>query len=399
MSEFTHTRERRLGKLLELSHQLLAVGHAREFLAGNPDFTDQVIPSDFILLFDALIREGVDIQSLIPVSNKIFNIFYQTLVSHERIVPPPGSLLWAIEQNNRTMNEVLEEIRPVFRLFLGAPSDASLKTNLKSELEKLQLYTRIYTIKENILFPAIEKYWPDFRCVQLMWAFHDEIRARLQEAIAMTEIETIDLSRFNRLIGDIFFFMKTIQLRDERILFPEILTTIEPEAMANWLAEAVTLGFPYYTPEISSQNIKSDVMPESGQGYVDLGSGKLTIEQIRLIFNHLPVDITYVDENDEVKFFSTPPNRIFPRTVAIIGRNVKNCHPPNSMQIVERIVESFRRGEKERASFWIRMRGDFILIQYFAVRDETRQYRGVIEVTQEISEIRSLEGEKRLLDW
>ena len=193
--------------------------------------------------------------------------------------------------------------------------------------------------------------------------------------------------------------MKTIQLRDERILFPEILATIEPEAMANWLAEATALGFPYYTPEISSQNMKSGVMPEAGQGYVDLGTGKLTIEQIRLIFNHLPVDITYVDENDEVKFFSTPPKRIFPRTVAIIGRNVKNCHPPDSVHIVEKIVDSFRRGDKDSASFWIRMRGDFILIQYFAVRNEAGQYRGVIEVTQEISEIRSLEGEKRLLDW
>ena len=113
----------------------------------------------------------------------------------------------------------------------------------------------------------------------------------------------------------------------------------------------------------------------------------------------MPVDITYVDEFNKVKFFSTPEKRIFRRTNSIIGREVKNCHPPESVHVVEQIVEAFRNGEKEKASFWIQMKGEFILIQYFAVRDEKGNYRGVVEVSQEITEIRSLEGEQRLLDW
>ena len=117
------------------------------------------------------------------------------------------------------------------------------------------------------------------------------------------------------------------------------------------------------------------------------------------MFNHLPVDITFVDENNKVKYFSTPPKRIFPRTTSIIGRDVNNCHPPESVHVVEQIVEAFRDGTKDKASFWIKMMGDYILIQYFAIRDEEGNYRGVVEVSQEISEIKSLEGEQRLLDW
>ena len=125
----------------------------------------------------------------------------------------------------------------------------------------------------------------------------------------------------------------------------------------------------------------------------------MTLEQIKLVFNHLPVDITFVDEHDRVRYFSTPRKRIFPRTIAVLGREIKNCHPPESVHVVERIVESFRNGQKNKADFWIKVKAETVLIQYFAVRDDQGKYKGVIEVSQEISEIMSLEGEKRLLDW
>ena len=156
------------------------------------------------------------------------------------------------------------------------------------------------------------------------------------------------------------------------------------------------MGYPYVQPDI-----KAEHQPEAevAGGLVDLGTGKLLPEQIALIFNHLPVDITFVDEHNKVCYFSAPQKRIFPRTVAIIGRQVNNCHPPESVHVVEQIVESFRRGEKEHADFWIRMRGEVIYIRYFAVRDSQGLYKGVLEVSQEVSAIQALEGEKRLLDW
>lgn len=396
MSEFTHSRQHRLELLLELSNELLQRGHAREFLGLHPRFIGQVVPSDFILLFDSLLAKGMKARDLISVSNKIFNIFYETLISFERLLPPPGSLLWTMEKNNREMNAVLQEIKPLFRKFQSSGNDPDLRKQLRLSLKKLQQFTQLYTIKENILFPVIEKRWIEFRCVQLMWAFHDEIRQFLREAIEALEAESINYQCFNRLMGDIFFYMKTIQFRDEHILFPEILATIEPEIMEQMLKDALALGFPYFTPDITPN---FSAQPTTQIEWINLGTGSLSWEQVRLIFNHLPVDITYVDENDEVKYFSAPRKRVFPRTHAIIGRKVVNCHPPDSVYIVEKILESFKKGEKDQATFWIHFKGEFVLIQYFAVRDELGKYRGVVEVTQEITEIRALEGEKRLLDW
>jgi len=231
----------------------------------------------------------------------------------------------------------------------------------------------------------------------VMWSFHDDIRQNLKIAIELLKTSDIDLKQFNRLAGDLFFNIYAIKFREERILFPIITNLIPGNVLNALIDESLEIGFPYIQAEAISGDKK--VLEPEYLGEVDLKTGYLSAEQIKLIFDHLPVDITYVDENNKVKFFSTPEKRIFRRTNSIIGRDVKNCHPHESVHVVEQIVESFRRGEKDKASFWIQMKGELILIQYFAVRDEKRMYKGVVEVSQEITEIRNIQGEKRLLDW
>lgn len=162
------------------------------------------------------------------------------------------------------------------------------------------------------------------------------------------------------------------------------------------LIDSLEIGFPYVLPK-EVKHSPNKVFADGTK--INLGTGLIDAEQIINIFNHLPVDITFVDENDIVRFFSTPKKRIFPRTKAIIGRDVHNCHPKESVHVVEEIVSSFKSGEKDEASFWINFKAEKILIQYFALRDEKGQYKGVIEVTQEISGIQQLDGERRLLDW
>ncbi len=132
---------------------------------------------------------------------------------------------------------------------------------------------------------------------------------------------------------------------------------------------------------------------------VELDRGALTPEQIDLMLTHLPVDVSFVDEHDTVRYYSASPNRIFRRTPTVIGRKVQNCHPPDSVAVVERIVEAFRRGERDTAEFWIELNGRFIHIRYFALRDKAGAYRGVLEVSQDATGIRGLRGERRLLDW
>jgi PAS domain S-box-containing protein len=396
MSEFTNTKEKRLNKLMEVSHLLLATGNAKSFIDENKDFIDTVIPTDFITLFDELIKEGYQINDLKVLTNKVLNIFHIPIENFKRIEPKPDSFLGVMEQNNHEMEQVLAKIRPILKVFVKDANNSTLKTELKELFAKLELFASHYTIKENVLFPIIEKTWEDYRCLQIMWSFQDDIRRNIKLVIGQLTTGDIDLKIFNRSIGDIFFNMLAIKFREEHILFPYILSTISEGALAKMNSEGFEIGYPYIAPPkpIFSDNSESDE-----DGLANLGTGVLSIEQIKLIFNHLPVDITYVNENDRVLYFSTPQKRIFPRTTAIIGREVSNCHPPESVHVVEQIVQSFKNGEKDKADFWIKMKGEFILIQYFAVRDEQKNYRGVIEVTQEISEIKALEGEKRLLDW
>ena len=132
---------------------------------------------------------------------------------------------------------------------------------------------------------------------------------------------------------------------------------------------------------------------------IQLSQGQLSAKQIDLLLKNLPVDITFVDENDRVCYYSDTQDRIFPRSPAIIGRAVQNCHPPKSVHIVEDIVKNFKEKKKDKAEFWIQMNDQFIYIRYFPLYDEDGNYRGVIEVSQEISGIKALEGERRLLDW
>ncbi|WP_083631401.1 DUF438 domain-containing protein [Labilibacter marinus] len=396
MSEFSNTKERRITKLMEVSHLLLKTGNAHSFIVNNKDFIDTIIPTDFITLFDELIKEGHPTADLKTLSNKVLNIFHIPIENFERITPEPDSFIGILEQNNQEMEQVLNKIRPVFKSFVKDVDHSDLNDELKGLFIHLEIFVKHYTIKENVLFPIIEKTWSDYRCLQIMWSFHDDIRRNIKFIIEQLTNKIADTKQFNRSIGDVFFNMLAIKFREERILFPYILSSISEEALSSMNREGFEIGYPYIKP---SKPIKGTENIHLENNTVNLGTGVLNVEQIKLIFNHLPVDITYVDENNRVLYFSTPKKRIFPRTTAIIGRQVSNCHPPESVHVVEQIVESFKKGEQDQADFWIKMRGEYILIQYFAVRDEQKKYRGVIEVSQEISEIKALEGEKRLLDW
>jgi hypothetical protein len=149
-----------------------------------------------------------------------------------------------------------------------------------------------------------------------------------------------------------------------------------------WMPESI---------EIEKQNF-----PE---GKLSLDEGYLNLEQINLMLRNLPVDLSFVDANDKVAYYSATDERIFPRSPGVIGREVKNCHPPKSVHIVEKIMSEFKAGNKDTAEFWIQLHGKFIHIRYFAIRNVRGEYVGTLEVSQDITNIRNLEGNKRLLDW
>ncbi|MDD2306684.1 MAG: PAS domain-containing protein [Prolixibacteraceae bacterium] len=395
MSEFTNHKAGRVAKLVELFHLVIQEEMTLALVANYQQVIDLAEPSDVIAVVDELVNLQIPMPQLKKGINKALNLLNKSLQEFSYTAPASGSFLDCLIQNNEQIDLKLKVIRPLLKEINRG--NRLVKDELKDKLTALSKIDLHYQIKENVLFPMVEKYLPDYRCLQVMWSFHDDIRRNLKEAVQLLNTTDFDLKKLNRLAGDLFFNIYAIKFREERILFPVISGIIPENELNDLIAESLEIGFPFISPEILNETTNTATSELSGE--VDLKTGYLSAEQIMLVFNHLPVDITYVDENNKVKFYSTPEKRIFRRTNSIIGRDVKNCHPHESVHVVEQIVEAFRNGEKDKASFWIQMKGEFILIQYFAVRDDLGNYKGVVEVSQEITEIRNIQGERRLLEW
>lgn len=398
MSEISTHKNERISEYLLIFHAILEKEQAAEVIKSKKDAIDRLQPTDVIELVHQLVKEKLPTADIKSGIVKFLTLVSKQIKDYPYTPPTEGSYLDCLLQNGEAMENHLYAIRSLLKGFLQNPQDAYQKKELRIIFRDLEAFTSYYTIKENVLFPLLEKTWPNFGCLQIMWSFQDDVRKNLKDIQLLLSFPEVDIKLFNQLLGAVFFNMLGVKLRDERILFPAIQASIEEETLNQLFAESIEIGFPYYQPKITKK-ISAKENKSLPEGNINLGTGSLSVEQMILLFNHLPVDITFVDENNKVCFFSNPPKRIFPRTVAIIGREVHNCHPPESVHVVEQIVDAFRSGKKNDASFWIRMKGQVILIQYFALRNAEGKYKGVIEVSQEITEIQSLEGERRILDW
>jgi hypothetical protein len=230
-----------------------------------------------------------------------------------------------------------------------------------------------------------------------MWSFHDDFRKTLKSIEDVLNQDLLQKDLLNKELGRLFFVVLPIIFREEQIVYPVAYRAIPESVWQEMLLQAQETGWCYIKPPKKSEISKKDISMTSGM--TDLKTGVLKREQIIQLFENLPVDITFVDEEDTVRYFSGGKHRIFPRSNAIIGRKVQNCHPPESVHVVNQIVEAFRNGSKNEANFWINMKGKFIYIRYIALRSSTGEYEGTIEVSQDVTDIRSLEGERRLLNW
>ncbi len=253
-----------------------------------------------------------------------------------------------------------------------------------------------YVRKENQLFPFIEKYgWNT--TTQYMWTFHDQIREELKEI--RIKIEKKDFEDITFSIKDLIDNINHMILLEETTLFPNAINALSSEDWDEISIGDKEVGYmmdvEYIHPKDDKKRRKIDLATDA----IYFEEGYLTPNQINLIFKHLPLDITYVDENDKVIFYNNGDDRIFPRSPGIIGREVKFCHPPKSVDNVLKILEEFKQGSKDNAEFWINFKDSFIHIRFFAIRDKNKNYKGVMEITQNVSDIKALEGERRILDW
>lgn len=275
---------------------------------------------------------------------------------------------------------------------------------------QLRTIDKRFTRKENQLFPYLEKYgWEGPS--QGMWSFHDNLRAQIRLLDKYNQE-----NNFDKIIENLPFLIegvKRLLVIEDLRLFPNSIELLSEDDWKEFYEGDQEIGWmliempePYPAVEKKeeayvhpSQDFSDRTQSFSLENTHHYDEGYMTPDQVNLLLRFLPVDITFVDENDKVIFYNRGEDRVFPRSKGIIGREVKFCHPPKSVDMVIRIVDEFRAGTKDVAEFWFNYRGRVIHIRYFAVRDDQKNYRGVIEMSQDITDIQKLEGQKRLLDW
>ena len=270
----------------------------------------------------------------------------------------------------------------------------------------LQSIERRFERKENQLFPFLEqKGWNGPS--QGMWSFHDNLREQFR--LLRKKIEK---GEYKNVAADARFLTSGIYrllLVEEDVLFPNALEILSEEDWKavrkgeeeiGWMLAEAPAAYPKQEEYIHpSQDTTKRELTFSLEDKAHYDEGYMSVEQVNLLLKTMPLDLTYVDENDKVIFYNRGEERVFPRSAGIIGREVRFCHPPKSVGTVLKILEEFKKGTKNEASFWINFKGRLIYIRYFAVRDAEKNYRGVIEMSQDITDIKKIEGENRLLNW
>lgn len=288
-------------------------------------------------------------------------------------------------------------------------------------MEQILPYRVHYSRKQNQLYSALERHGFT-RPSTTMWTYDDFNRDKMKAAYEL--LLKGEQSEFLKAFEELDFFLRDLIGKEEMVLYPTALRLIPSEEFETMRHGDQEIGF--YRIMVAAPKEKNRTQPlpssDSQKGLTEellevlakhnalskssscdevlhVAEGRLTLEQINLLFRHMPVDLSYVDESELVKFYSDTSHRIFPRSSGVIGREVRNCHPPKSLHVVEEIIEKFRSGEKDRIEFWINKPDLFIYIIYTAVRDEKGNFRGVLEMMQDCTHIRALEGSRTLLVW
>ncbi|NLX61869.1 MAG: DUF438 domain-containing protein [Tissierellia bacterium] len=387
-------KDKKVERLKEYVQGVLENKDGKALYEKYKEDIESVTPIECFEIFTSKIEKGYTPKEILKILDKIINVFYKSLSSYKWKRPKENSFLDILMKENKALEERLGKIR---RIILDKKVEEK-KEEIYRILKSLEDFNEHYLKKENILFPYLEKKMEIFNGLTIMWSLHDEARETLKDTLALFEREEFNLKEFNVEIGRLFFAMLGIAKKEDLILFPAAMEVINEAEWEDMKIQSLEYGFPFIERPPIEKKEEMEIYGFEGMKF-KTETGELTFEQIMLVFNALPVDLTFVDENNKVKFFTKPKDRTFPRSPAVIGRDVRNCHPAESVHVVDKIIDAFREGSRDTASFWIDFKGRKLLIQYFALRNSRGEYKGVLEVTQDITDIKKLEGERRLLQW
>jgi DUF438 domain-containing protein len=404
----------RLAELHAIVKDLHAGKTVEEVKPRFEELIADVEATEIAAMEQKLIEGGVPDTEVKRLCDVHVQVFADALEGHAPISVPAGHPLDTFQRENQALLQVTASLRKVAEA-IGEPPDGAawgrLKGALAGTVERLAEVDKHYLRKENQLFPFLEEHGVEGPS-KVMWAIHDDIRDLIKQAR-----QTIAGDDAGLAVSTCLALAKMVDdmvTKEEKVLHPMSIDTLSDEEWAKIRAGEGDIGYAFIPdvpawPAAGAQAAAgaAGALAEAGAasataaasgGLLALQTGELNLEELNLVLGALPIDFQYVDEHDRVRFYSEG-HRIFPRSPGVIGRKVQNCHPPASVHKVQQIIDAFRAGEKDVAEFWIEMHGKFLHIRYFAVRDADGSYRGVVETVQDVTAIRALEGQRRLLDW
>ena len=376
-------RKNRLKDIIAKLHEGQTVDQVKAEFAA---VFGQVSADEISAAEQALILEGMPVSEVQRLCDVHASVFRGSI--EEIHAPKPASARYGHPANTlKETNEALGSLIAKIRFLLPK----GVTEALRQEAAKLPGIDAHYKVKENLFFPYMEKYGVTAP-PKVMWGVDDEIRSEVREALlALSRGETEKLSAVLTRLEDMAF-------KEDNILLPILLERLTED---EWRQIALdTPEFGYFLIPAPPPFVGTGEQPASqplASGKIILPTGAFTAEELAAVFNTLPMDVTFVDKEGKVRFFSHGEDRAFPRTVSVLGREVTNCHPPASLHVVEKIVEDLQSGRKDHEDFWIARGEALIHIRYLAVRGQGGEYLGVLETTQNIAPLKEITGEKRLM--
>ncbi|WML53644.1 DUF438 domain-containing protein [Neobacillus sp. PS3-12] len=349
---------------------------------------------------DFLEDEGISIVEVHDLYANHLEIFKDSIEVEQTLQHPeeqPGHPIHTFILENKEIDKLITlKLQVHLNQFAETDSDEHVYLLLE-DINMMLDIDKHYSRKENLVFPYLEKYGI-FGPSTNMWRIDDYIR----DSIKLAKLKLTNYSGDKEeVVGAVNYIISEVSgmiYREENILFPMALYNFTEDEWVKIAHESDEIGFCLTGPAAEWKPERKGLDEKAiSEGYIKMETGTLSLKQLELLLNHLPVDITFIDHEDVVRYFSHGKERIFARTKAVIGRTVQNCHPPRSVHVVEELLADFKAGKKDCDDFWIKFRDKYVYIRYFAVRDENGQYIGTLEFTQNIDPIQAIEGEKRIL--
>jgi len=403
MSELFASRKSMIKEVIKALH---AGAHPDEVKERFKEALENIGPLEISKVEEELIEEGMPREEVRKLCDVHLAVFRESL-EREKALVPVGHPIYILMEEHKIILQTATELKNVAQKIKEAKDFTSVSREmeqLRHIEEHLKDSESHYIREENVLFPYLEKHGVT-QPPAIMWMEHDEIR-EIEKGLykLIDEYQSMAFSDFSKQLEEAATSLANLLsshiYKENNILYPTVLRVITESEWKNAREQFDELGYCCFTPgEAIGEKVKVAKEVKEQEGATAFETGSMTKEELEAVLNALPVDITFVDKEDTVRYFNQPKERLFPRAKAVIGRKVQQCHPQKSIHLVNQILSDFKSGRRDSAEFWINLGERKVYIRYFAVRDKAGKYLGTLEATQDITEIKKIEGEKRLLEY